>query len=316
MKAKCVYENLEFERGKDPKKTMQIGKYKDFYGKTADQIASKIVSDLEYFLDPYFGQLSDLAEEKGYESIEDYQESIWDEKEYEPLTEKKDSEIEAFINEIFKKAEDFIKEKYPIKKPYRDSRYLEPAASIASTIIGAYIDGAPHGTMLSEISKEIDMSLLESYNFERGQDPKKAIGIGMEERIRKSMKEYYPGDYEWNGDYNEALIFAAETGQTDMIKWLLNAGADVEYDDNGAFKAAIIHGRDEAVEVLVDAGADPLAGNRYAILAAKFGGHKELSDRIKELAGGRDEYGNEWKPKTVRENLEFERGQIILCREK
>jgi hypothetical protein len=179
MRAKCVYENLDFERGKDPKKSIGIGKYRDFYGKTEDQIASKIISDLEYFLDPYFGQLSDLVEEKGYESIEEYSESIWDEAGQEPLPEKQDPEIESFINDIFKIAEEFIKEKYPVKKPYRDSRYLEPAASIASTVINAYIEGAPHGTMLREISKEIDMSLLESLEFERGKDPKSSIDIGL-----------------------------------------------------------------------------------------------------------------------------------------
>jgi len=409
MKAKCVYENLDFERGKDPKKSMQIGKYKDYYGKSADDIARIIINEMEHDLEPYFNELVGLVKKKGYDNLEHYQETIWDEEEMEPLPDKEDPDIEEFIKGIFVKAEAIIEEKYPVKTERRSPRHQTPTEAIAGEIITAAIDGAPYGSMVNLIGSHIDTSLLESLDFERGQDPKeamdigllgkiemekyikhfvveldliqgydgfpwnsyedyvyeeieedltiikeikenirkgmsplecalsmankfdkgekyddeedldenlnfergqdptKALGIGMEERIRRGIRDYYPGNNEnrWTGDYNEALEWAASTGQTDIIQWLLDAGADPTHKESAAMKFAAEAGEGDAAEMLIKAGADPYSGNGYAMLAAKFAGHPDVAKRIQILAG------ENWA-KTVHESLEFERGGDVI----
>jgi len=306
-----IKESLDFERGQDPKTSMRIGKYREFKGYSAPDVASIIIKELEKYLEPFFHELDTVVERKGYRNIDEYEESIWDEENFEPLDDKKDADIELTIREMFDKAEEFVKGKYPVRKPYREKKYLEPAESIASTVVDALLNGAPHGTMIDQIARELDVSLFESLDFERGQDPKKAIGVGMEERIRQGInKDWYPhrkGVDSWNGDYNTALTWAAETGKIDIVKWLLEAGADPTHEDSQALKQAATFGQDEAVEILINAGADPWAGNGYAIMSARFAGYHELSDRIKELAA-RDEEGRPWQP-SLKEYLDFEKGK-------
>ena len=153
-------------------------------------------------------------------------------------------------------------------------------------------------------SKSKGKYIRESLEFERGQDPKSAMGIGMEERIRRGIKkDWYSDRYRmnlWDGDYNIALGWASEKGYLDIVKWLINAGADPLYNDNEPLKQAAMFGQKEVALYLIDQGADPLAGNGYAILAARFAGHNELWDLLKMKAGER---------KPLEESLNFERGR-------
>lgn len=89
-----------------------------------------------------------------------------------------------------------------------------------------------------------------------------------------------------------ALHLAAEFGQTPIIHFLLDAGADAHcVDDEGetALHGAVSKGQLEAVRALLAAGLDPNAvgywGNAPLNLAAHFG-HTEIVDAL--LAAGAD----------------------------
>jgi len=63
----------------------------------------------------------------------------------------------------------------------------------------------------------------------------------------------------WTRDFNSELIEAAENGQTEKVKSLLAAGADVNAKDNDGMTALITaanEGHWETVRGLLDAGAD------------------------------------------------------------
>ena len=71
------------------------------------------------------------------------------------------------------------------------------------------------------------MNIIREYiNFERGIDPKKAIGLGMREKIKKMMEE---DGWDYYDDYsdNTALRWASYYSHLEIVKWLIDAGADV-----------------------------------------------------------------------------------------
>lgn len=65
-----------------------------------------------------------------------------------------------------------------------------------------------------------------------------------------------------NSDMN-ALMVAVRCGNTEIVKALINAGADIEVDINGysALKVAAIYGYTEITKVLIEAGADLSSSN-------------------------------------------------------
>ena len=66
--------------------------------------------------------------------------------------------------------------------------------------------------------------ISKNMNFERGQDPKSAMGIGMRKKIKQMMEE--DGWYE---EYNDesALIWASYYGHINIVEWLLDEKVDL-----------------------------------------------------------------------------------------
>ena len=75
---------------------------------------------------------------------------------------------------------------------------------------------------------------------------------------------------------NYAIIYASAYGHTEVVKLLLEAGADVTFEDNYAIEWASVNGHTEIVKLLIEAGADVTAWNNYAIEWAFSYGHAEV----------------------------------------
>ncbi|KAL5248762.1 hypothetical protein ACHWQZ_G017821 [Mnemiopsis leidyi] len=67
------------------------------------------------------------------------------------------------------------------------------------------------------------------------------------------------------------LMFASVMGQTDIVKWLLEVGCDINAQDENnkwtALMQAVFHGHYRVVEYLLSAGADPELGNEDGLNA-------------------------------------------------
>ncbi len=84
-----------------------------------------------------------------------------------------------------------------------------------------------------------------------------------------------------------AFMLAIEYGQTDLVKLMLEKGADPNYEGFKPLHMAAWHGRTEIAEMLIEAGANPLAGNGIALSTADRVGQDETYEAIRKSVSKR-----------------------------
>ena len=115
-------------------------------------------------------------------------------------------------------------------------------------------------------------------NFERRQDPKSAMGIGMRERIKRMMEE---DNWECEND-DAALKWASSKGHIEIVKFLLKVGVNVHSNHNFALRYASFYGHIEIVKLLLDAGANVHDWEDEALRRASTNGHTEVVELLKK----------------------------------
>lgn len=90
-----------------------------------------------------------------------------------------------------------------------------------------------------------------------------------------------------NQEGNSFLMLAAYNGHPELVKALIEQGADVNTLNAGgqAPLAGVLFKReDEVLDVLLAAGADPLAGHPNAIDSARMFGREDVLERLTKAA--------------------------------
>lgn len=72
------------------------------------------------------------------------------------------------------------------------------------------------------------------------------------------------------------LTYASKNDEIEIVKLLLEAGADINAEDGAALEKASYFGLIEIVKLLLDAGADVYAGDHCALHSAEWEGHGEI----------------------------------------
>lgn len=86
-----------------------------------------------------------------------------------------------------------------------------------------------------------------------------------------------------NMEGNTFLMLAAYSGQAELVRGLLGAGADPDaLNERGQspLAGAIFKKEDAVVDELIESGADPLAGHPTAVDSARMFGREDLLSRL------------------------------------
>jgi ankyrin repeat protein len=83
-------------------------------------------------------------------------------------------------------------------------------------------------------------------------------------------------------DDNYTLIYAFYNGNLEVIKFLVEKGANIQADDNYALRYASYNGNLEVVKYLVEKGADVQAKNNCALIWASRNKHLEVVNFLVE----------------------------------
>lgn len=177
VKAKFIYEALNFERGMDPKKSMSIGQH---WNKTKREIANEIIRRCESELESIIQNVHAVAKMKGYKNSFDYIEKAYGEG---PGNINKDPVIENAIEDVAIGINKILEE-YPVFEPDKND-------SLMNDITNFFTAGEPpFGTLMTMVEAALDPRLKESVTFKRNQSPIKSLGIGQKEMKKKLIKSF------------------------------------------------------------------------------------------------------------------------------
>ena len=87
-----------------------------------------------------------------------------------------------------------------------------------------------------------------------------------------------------NQDGNTLVMLASYAGHADLVKGLIERGADVNKlntRNQSPLSGVIFKKEDAIVQMLLDAGADPTAGQPDAIMTAQMFGREDLVEKMR-----------------------------------
>jgi ankyrin repeat protein len=159
------------------------------------------------------------------------------------------------------------------------------------------------------------MKLVREYINEKftnnDSDPIKDLGIGMFEQIKKFLKTGLGVEYSFSdiSSINGGLMlaFCADGGKTEYVRYLIENGANIHYQDDYAFRYSVKCNYIEIVKLLLDVGIDikdvGISLQRfhipYVIDYSKeyWKENKNKSEMIKLLKNYIEEHEEPWPPK-------------------
>ncbi|KAJ7602548.1 ankyrin repeat-containing domain protein [Mycena polygramma] len=113
-----------------------------------------------------------------------------------------------------------------------------------------------------------------------------ALEAGHEEVVRLLIEH----GADVNADGGQALRAASKEGKTAVVGMLIEAGADVDANGSGALWTGSVSGNADVVKLLIAAGADIHANNGQALCAASKNGHIQVVTLL--IAAGADVNAN------------------------
>ena len=125
----------------------------------------------------------------------------------------------------------------------------------------------------------------EHINFERGLNPKKAMGMGLESHLIKFIKDYNLEKIE-----RKWLVYhVAKAGRTDLVQFLLNNNADPNYFVGAPISIAATKGYLDIIKLLAKHGANLDAENGQALNAAMANKHPDAFELLLQLGANPNE---------------------------
>ena len=104
-------------------------------------------------------------------------------------------------------------------------------------------------------------------------------------------------------DLNSALLISSKHGYPDIVKLMLDRGANINYrgqfSDNTALILASANGHIDIVRLLLDKGADVHAANEYALRLASTNGHIDIVRLLLDKGADVHAYGDDAQRRAI-----------------
>ena len=100
--------------------------------------------------------------------------------------------------------------------------------------------------------------------------------------VAKSIKSYNLKDYVNQNDINRMLYYSAFNGDFEVVKYLVEHGADIHAYDDEALRWSAASGHLKVVKYLVEHGANIHACNDQALKLSFKNGHTEVAEYLRE----------------------------------
>lgn len=167
-----------------------------------------------------------------------------------------------------------------------------------------YINESLVDKMKPKSSEEINKSIS---NIPLNQKLVRAVNNGLYWLVKQSLEEGADVNY-----FNDVCIQSAvhKEENIDIVKLLLEYGANVNINDDYPLRYAAENGYLEMVKVLLEYGANPNAYENYAIKLSKENGHSEIYKLLLNHSKSNESLIDKMKPKPT-EEVEKARKDII-----
>ena len=116
-----------------------------------------------------------------------------------------------------------------------------------------------------------------------------------------------------NYEDDSALKLACAIGNQDLVQILLEAGADVHSEDDDSLMISSRMGHTEVVKLLLDAGANIHANDNFAFFAASYYGHDDILQLLEDAKYKKQQSLNYSKARYYWEPYEDE--ECGICKE-
>lgn len=295
MKAQCVYENLKFERGIDPKKALNLGVIEQIRNYLIENDLEKdprkleqdeILLDWACELDKldWVENLLKMGVSPNADPDNPLDSGCLDEASFKgniPLMEL----LLKYGADVTHK--NYISLRYAAGEGHFNAvKLLLEAGADPFVFSGEDLSTRPLRNLTNIVKlilkyqeKAKESFVKESYNFERGKEPKSSLEIGRRARIYNEARKAG-----WTiPDDESALIWAATYNQMDDLKYLYEEGADYTAFNNEAFTSAAENGSFDAVKFLVGLGVDIHDNNEYALRYATKNSKYDIMEYLLNL---------------------------------
>jgi ankyrin repeat protein len=293
--AKYVYESLQFQRGSDPKSSLDIGAPFDMKIRyQVQRIAEKHLNnpkfvysnttyDPRYYNTFYLGiPLMIHVTEDGMtgtvlRTIIGYNEFFMDLDSY-----LKTVGMDVWATDLYT-AKDPVWDELIGYFPNERGGAILDMELINTDVVYIYQNEPSDLSVPQRRPPGLDrMKIQEAAEFTRGADPKEALGVGMTNQLKKDMLS---SGEEWT-DMDSALIWASKKGYLPYIRFILSTGANVNATDakeGTPLMWASSNGHKEAVEILIEAGADPNAQTAEGWSSLTVSASRNFADIVRLL---------------------------------
>jgi len=126
----------------------------------------------------------------------------------------------------------------------------------------------------------------------KSSEPNKLLSICSEKGFLYGVKKAIEMGANIHYNDDEALGYACDSGNGDLVEYLLKKGADIKWEGDILLQNAAYHGHAKVVKALLEYGADVHSNDEYALRFAAQEGHLDVVEVLLQYGADVHKYND------------------------